>query len=185
MTNIFKPLRELSRNINTLKKNKVYFLILCMIIFSLLYLFLDDKHFSGVNKYRQEIRNEVVKDIVKKELVENFSTIEDEKDEEGEEKNTSLKTDVAFKPLDPIEFQTQKEEKIIDKETKKAKKDVFKTDITIESLKPTLMQSLYNRLYFSISTGTLLGYGDIVPITNTSKLLSMIQSICTIALILA
>src|SRR5210317_1359580 len=98
MTNIFKPLRELSRNINTLKRNKVYFLILCMIIFSLLYLFLDDKHFSGVNKYRSEIRNEVVKDIVKKELVENFSTIEDEKEEEGEEKNTSLKTDVAFKP---------------------------------------------------------------------------------------
>ena len=57
--------------------------------------------------------------------------------------------------------------------------------MTIESLKPTLIQSLYNRLYFSVSTGTLLGYGDIVPITNTSKLLSMIQSICTIALILA
>jgi len=185
MANIFKPLYDVFKSLSVLKRNKVYFLILCMIIFSFLYLLLDDKHFSGVNKYREEIRNEVVKDMVKKELVENFSTIEDEKEEEGEEKNTSLKTNVVFKPLDPIEFKTQKEEKIIDKETKKAKKDVYKTDITIESLKPTISQQLYDRLYFSITTGTLLGYGDIVPITNTSKLLSMIQSICTIALILA
>ena len=185
MANIFKPLNDVFKSLSALKRNKVYFLILCMIIFSLLYLILDDKHFSGVNKYREEIRNEVVKDMVKKELVENFSTIEDEKEEEGEEKNASLKTNVVFKPLDPIEFKTQKEEKIIDKETKKAKKDVYKTDITIESLKPTISQQLYDRLYFSITTGTLLGYGDIVPITNTSKLLSMIQSICTIALILA
>ena len=185
MANIFKPLYEVFKSLSVLKRNKVYFLILCMIIFSFLYLLLDDKHFSGVNKYREELRNEVVKDIVRKEIAENFSTIEDEKDEEGEEKNTSLKTDVTFTPLDPLLFKTPNEEKIIDKETKEVKKDVYKSDITIGSLKPTLMQQLYDRLYFSITTGTLLGYGDIVPITNTSKLLSMIQSICTIALILA
>lgn len=185
MTKYLKPLYDVFRNVDLLKKNKVYFLLVCMILFSFLYLILDDKHFSGVNKYREELRNEVVKDIVRKELVENFSTIEDEKEEEGEEKNTSLKTDVKFTPIDPLLFKTAKEEKIIDKETKEAKKDVYKSDITIESLKPTLSQQLYDRLYFSITTGTLLGYGDIRPITNTSKLLSMIQSLCTIALILA
>ena len=57
--------------------------------------------------------------------------------------------------------------------------------VEVDNEAGTISQQLYDRLYFSITTGTLLGYGDIVPITNTSKLLSMIQSICTIALILA
>ena len=42
----------------------------------------------------------------------------------------------------------------------------------------------FNRIYFSVITGTTLGYGDIYPVSNTLKLLSMVQSISTIILIL-
>lgn len=172
MVKILKPIYELFRNVDTLKHNKVYFLLLSTILFSFIYLCLGDEHFSGVNKFKQEVREEVVKDAVRKELVENFVSDDNE-------------LPIEFTPLDPELMKTPKEEKIIDKETKKAKKDVIKTDLQTETVQQSPLQSLYNRLYFSIVTGTLLGYGDIYPITNTSKLLAMIQSLCTIALILS
>lgn len=172
MVKIIKPIYDLFRKVDTLKQNKVYFLLLSTILFSFIYLSLGDEHFSGVNKFKQEIREEVVKDAVRKELVENFV-------------NDDNKVPIEFRPLDPELMKTPKEEKIIDNETKKAKKDVIKTDLQTETVQQSSLQSLYNRLYFSIVTGTLLGYGDIYPITNTSKLLSMIQSLCTIALILS
>ncbi len=189
---LFKPIKELFRNINTLKQNKVYFLLLSTIIFSLIYLCLGDKHFHGVNKFKQEVRDEVVKDVVRKELVENFDL---DSENTSELSPGTLRTGVLGPGMlglglldhnpEPGLIKTAKEEKIIDKETKEAKKDVIKTDITVENVKQSPLQSLYNRLYFSIVTGTLLGYGDIYPITNTSKLLAMIQSLCTIALILS
>ena len=172
MVKILKPINELFRNVDTLKHNKVYFLLLSTILFSFIYLCLGDEHFSGVNKFKQEVREEVVKDAVRKELVENFV-------------NENNKLPIEFTPLDPELMKTPKEEEIIDTETKKAKKDVIKTDLQTETVQQSPLQSLYNRLYFSIVTGTLLGYGDIYPITNTSKLLAMIQSLCTIALILS
>jgi regulator of replication initiation timing len=172
MVKILKPIYELFRNVDTLKHNKVYFLLLSTILFSFIYLCLGDEHFSGVNKFKQEVREEVVKDAVRKELVENFV-------------NENNKLPIEFTPLDPELMKTPKEEEIIDTETKKAKKDVIKTDLQTETVQQSPLQSLYNRLYFSIVTGTLLGYGDIYPITNTSKLLAMIQSLCTIALILS
>ena len=39
-------------------------------------------------------------------------------------------------------------------------------------------------LYFSIITSCLLGYGDIYPITNLSKIMVSIQGLITLALIL-
>lgn len=172
MVKILKPIYDLFRNVDSLKQNKVYFLLLSTILFSFVYLCLGDEHFSGVNKFKQEVREEVVKDAVRKELVENFLNENDE-------------LPIEFTPLDPELMKTPKEEKIIDKETKKAKKEVQKTDLQTETVQQSTLQSLYNRLYFSIVTGTLLGFGDIYPITNTSKLLAMIQSLCTISLILS
>lgn len=173
MVKILTPIYDLFRNVDTLKQNKVYFLLLSTILFSFIYLCLGDEHFSGVNKFKQEVREEVVKDAVRKELVENF------------EEKSNMEIPLEFTPLDPELMKTPKEEKIIDDETKKAKKDVQKSDLQTETVQQSPLQSLYNRLYFSIVTGTLLGYGDIYPITNTSKLLAMIQSLCTIALILS
>ena len=44
---------------------------------------------------------------------------------------------------------------------------------------------MFNRFYFAVTTGCLIGYGDIYPITNTSKTLAIIQSLLTVGLILA
>lgn len=46
-------------------------------------------------------------------------------------------------------------------------------------------QIYLDSLYFSIITSCLLGYGDIYPITNISKILVSIQSFITLALILS
>lgn len=50
--------------------------------------------------------------------------------------------------------------------------------------RPTIFQNFFDRLYFSIITACLLGYGDIYPATNTAKTLSAIQSFLTVCLIL-
>ena len=52
-----KPLYDLSKDINSISKNKIYYLIIFMLIFSLLYLLLDDDNFSGVNKYKETIKD--------------------------------------------------------------------------------------------------------------------------------
>ena len=168
---LLKPIKEIFRNINTLKQNKVYFLLLSTIIFSLIYLCLGDKHFHGVNKFKQEIRDEVVKDVVRKELVENFDL---DSEDTSELSPGTLRTGVLGPGMLGLGLLDHNPEP-----------GLIKTDITVENVKQSVLQSLYNRLYFSIVTGTLLGYGDIYPITNTSKLLAMIQSLCTIALILS
>ena len=50
--------------------------------------------------------------------------------------------------------------------------------------KPNYFQRYLDSLYFSIITSCLLGYGDIYPITNISKILVSIQGLITLALIL-
>jgi len=50
--------------------------------------------------------------------------------------------------------------------------------------KPNYLQRYLDSLYFSIITSCLLGYGDIYPITNISKILVSIQALITLSLIL-
>lgn len=50
--------------------------------------------------------------------------------------------------------------------------------------KPNFYQKYLDSLYFSIITSCLLGYGDIYPITNLSKIFVSIQSFITLSLIL-
>lgn len=49
---------------------------------------------------------------------------------------------------------------------------------------PSIVQSLFDRMYFSTITACLLGYGDIYPATNTMKAFAAFQSFLTICLIL-
>ena len=49
---------------------------------------------------------------------------------------------------------------------------------------PSSIQKYFDRLYFSIITACLLGYGDIYPTTNVAKILTAIQSLLTVCLIL-
>ena len=79
---------------------------------------------------------------------------------------------------------TKKEEKILEQATKETEKEVKETELEPEQVKPSTLKKYMNRLYFAIVTGCLLGYGDIYPVSNTSKLLAGLQGILTVSLII-
>ena len=115
-------------------------LMLQILLFSVLYLFLDDSHFSGINTLEEMIRTELIQrkidPIIEKEVAENFENSENP-------------------------------EKEIEKTAEKITKNLEKNEV-IESLtKPSLFEQFFKRLYFSFVTGTTLGYGDIFPNSTT------------------
>ena len=69
MKNLISYMGTILRKMQT---EKIVILFAFMIFFSVLYLLLDDKHFSGVNKYQEIVKEEVLKDTVQKEIKENF-----------------------------------------------------------------------------------------------------------------
>lgn len=133
-------------------------LMLQIVIFSVLYLFLDDSHFSGINTLEEMIRTELIQrkidPIIEKEVAENFQNSENP-------------------------------EKEIEKTAEKITKNLEKTEV-IESLtKPSLFDKFFKRLYFSFVTGTTLGYGDIFPNSTICKTITIIQLVTTILLLIA
>lgn len=142
---------------------KIVLLFTITLLFTLLYMLLDDSHFSGLNKIQETIKDELIKkkveQQVEKAVVENFV------------KEESFENDV----LKNIK---------IDQATRNVERDVDTKELAPENIEPTITQKLFNRLYFSISTSTLLGFGDIYPITNISKIFVMMQSISTLILII-
>ena len=116
---------------------------------------LDDSHFSGVNKFKEIIKEEVIKDKAIKELQENFNNINEIKDEA-----------------------------VIDYAAKKTEEEVNQEELTSEKVEPSIINRYFNRLYFAIVTGCLLGYGDIYPISNLSKFICGTQGLFTVALII-
>ena len=132
-------------------------LFLSMALFSIIYLFLDDHNFSGVNYIKVKVKEEVLKKKVEK-------NIKKETDKEG------------YSNFDDLETK-------IDETVKQAKTEVEEKELIHEKMNVTIGQKFFNRIYFSISTGTLLGYGDIYPISNICKTIVMIQTLITISLI--
>jgi hypothetical protein len=71
-------------------------------------------------------------------------------------------------------------------DTKQVKQDI-KKNVLEEKKKiynPTWGQRYLDSLYFSVITSCLLGYGDIYPITNLSKIIVSFQGFVTLFLIL-
>ena len=136
--------------LNNIKKYhlKIIGLFGLIILFSILYSFLDGSHFQGINPLQDEIKDKIVKretdDVVK----ESFEYVDKDKREVKQN----------------IEKVVQQEEDRIER--------------------PSSIQNYFDRLYFSIITACLLGYGDIYPTTNVTKILTAIQSLLTVCLIL-
>jgi hypothetical protein len=142
---------------------KIGLLIVVTVLFTLLYMLLDDSHFSGLNKIQETIKDELIKKKLEQQV--DKAIIE------------------SFVKEEYFTNDTLKQIKI-DQATRNVEDDVDKNDLTPENIEPSIIQKLFNRLYFSVSTSTLLGFGDIYPVTNISKTLVMFQSITTLILII-
>ena len=129
------------------------------LIFTIIYLLLDDTNFSGINKIQQILRDEFIKKEVNKKVnIENYTNY---LNEEKEKDNA------------------------IDKTKNEVENAIEYDELTPEKIDHSILQKIFNRLYFSVTTGCLLGYGDIYPISNIAKSISMLQSLFTVSLILS
>lgn len=138
---------------------KVYIILFSMILFSMLYMFLKDENFSGINIISETIRNELIKEKVIEDIEQN--------------KDVELFSNIGSS--------YEKKDKI-DKKVEDIEDDV-KKEYTSKNIEKSFFQRFFDRLYFSIITGCLLGYGDIYPKSNISKFFVMIQSLLTIIII--
>jgi len=144
---------------NVVKHTKILSLFFSMAIFSIIYLILDDEHFSGVNYIKEKIKEEVIKKEVEKKVDQN--------------ERSEPFTGFSYNNID----------KQLEQTTEEVKQEIKETEFVSNKIDVSIYQKFFNRIYFSISTGTLLGYGDIYPTTNVCKLIAMMQSLFTIALI--
>ena len=165
MTNILENIKNNLHSLIILRFNKITILFFLMIFFSLIYMLLDDSNFEGINKFKEIIKEEVIKDKVKQEINENFTNIKKTK-------------------LDKVYSSPIIEEKVIDKATQEVEKETKTEDLDPQNVEPSLFKKYLNRLYFAIVTGCLLGYGDIYPVSNIAKFLSGIQGLLTVSLII-
>lgn len=159
-------LQNFEKLIQHLRKTKIFLLFIFIIFFSLIYMFLDDKHFSGVNFIKETIKKQAIEKEIEK------------KTKEGPIVNESFFQFEEVGKIDDVDV-----EKEIDKASKEVDKEIKEEDLTVENIETSNLQKLFDRFYFSIITSSLLGYGDIFPITNISKSIVMIQSFLTISLI--
>ena len=81
------------------------------------------------------------------------------------------------------QFEDIKRDVAIEDAAKYITKEVDIDDLKEDKINISILQRYFNRIYFSINTSCLLGYGDIYPISNISKCLTMIQSLLTISII--
>ena len=155
---------------NIFKHPKVNTLLLSVVLFSIVYTILDDNHFSGVNVIKEKIKDEVIKQKIETEV--------------KEPKVPTNETFVeAFGDNQYGEVKDAKLEQTIDEATEEAKQDVKEDELISENIEQSFIQRLFNRTYFSFTTATLLGFGDIYPVTNVCKMIVMLQAFITVGLI--
>ena len=74
-------------------------------------------------------------------------------------------------------------EKKIDETKEEVEEEVEEEELIPEKIEQPLGQRFFNRAYFSFTTATLLGFGDIIPVTNICKFIVMVQAMITVGLI--
>lgn len=173
MSDIFNNIKTNFEN-NILYFSKIQILFFLMFIFSLLYMLLDDEHFQGVNKFKEIVKEEVIKDKAKQEIKENYDNLKEYYNDNKIINKTKFSENNSNNII---------EETVIDNVAKETEAEVKKEDLSIENVEPNLIKKYFDRLYFAIITGCLLGYGDIFPVTYTSKTLAGIQGLLTVSLI--
>lgn len=149
--------------------NKIYALFISVFVFAFIYLILPDENFSGVNIVKETIKQEIIKKKVSKNIEEKVS-----------ETFVSFSSEPSYDTYD----NKQQVKAKLDEATDVVKEDVEKDTITPDKIETSFIQKIFDRLYFSVQNATLLGYGDIYPVSNFSKTIVIFQSLLTITLIL-
>lgn len=157
---------------------KLFILILSSCFFSILYMFLDDNHFSGVNFVKETIKEEVIKKKI-------HSEIETQpKDIAAETMVSIYDTKSYVNSTNFSDYNKQKEtDAAIADATKEVSVDVKTDDLAAEKINVSIYQHIFDRMYFSLNTSCLLGYGDIYPLSNIAKAITMVQALVTVSLI--
>jgi hypothetical protein len=148
------------------KKHKVIIILTSMLTFSILYLLLPDEDFSGVNNISELIKRELLKDKVRTDIKKNVNLIEGL----NTLSNTVYKNTTQLEP-DALIDDVEKIEHIVE--------DEYNT----ENINKSLFEQYFSRIYFSIITGCLLGYGDVYPISIRAKFIAILQALFTIIVI--
>lgn len=153
------------------KNTKIFVLFVLIVIFSILYLGLDDSHFSGVNFIKETIKEEVIKKEIEKKI-KNVNSV-------PTNDNNILEGFYLTDNTNKVKIDKQ-----LDKATKEIEKNTTEQEITTDKIETPPYQLVFDRVYFSVITSSLLGYGDIYPVSNVCKLITMIQSVLTVSLII-
>tara|TARA_Y100000816_G_C26022404_1_gene534902 strand:- start:206 stop:688 length:483 start_codon:yes stop_codon:yes gene_type:complete len=156
---LVKNIKNNLHDLLDIRFNKIYILLFSMLFFSFIYMLLEDDNFEGVNKFKEIVKEEVIKKKVQKEIKENFINLENYQN--------------SF---------VDKEE-VIDQATKETEDVVKAEELRPEKVQPSEFDKYFNRLYFAIITGCLLGYGDIYPVSNIAKFIAGVQGLITVSLI--
>ena len=157
--------------IKNIHYQKIYTLLVAIFVFSVIYFFLDDKHFSGVNIIKETIKKEVIKKEVEAKISQTPNVIPTVEPFENPYWEQAVKNIQVNKTLGEA--------------TQEVKEDVEEQDLTPEKIETPFYQRFFDRFYFSMITSTLLGYGDIYPTTNICKMIVMLQSLITTMLIVS
>tara|TARA_B100000902_G_C26650941_1_gene593748 strand:- start:43 stop:537 length:495 start_codon:yes stop_codon:yes gene_type:complete len=159
--------------LNNSKHNKIIYFLLLTLIFTILYNLFDDTNFRGLDKVSDVIKDEIIKEEVEEE-------VQDEVGDETIEK--TRKNFEGYEAYIPNDVYNKKDKDIEDK-AEEVDESLEKEELNKKNIKPSFYTQLFKRLYFSVSTGALLGYGDVYPNTNIVKTISMVQALSTISLI--
>tara|TARA_Y100000816_G_scaffold289576_1_gene276313 strand:- start:1006 stop:1452 length:447 start_codon:yes stop_codon:yes gene_type:complete len=141
---------------------KISSLFVSIIFFAMIYSLLDNSHFEGINPIQDKL-----------------------KEQEIEEKTDEINQEASFEPFySPLLSQIDSEnEEETQEEIKENVKKVVEDDE--QKLKSgSFYQNFFDKLYFSVITACLVGYGDIYPSTNVVKIIVSIQTLTTLSLIL-
>ena len=157
--------------IKNIHYQKIYTLLVAIFVFSVIYFFLDDNHFSGVNIIKETIKKEVIKKKVEAKI--------------SQTPNVTTTVEPFENPYWEQAVKNIQVNKTLDEATQEVKEDVEGQDLTPEKIETPFYQRFFDRFYFSMITSTLLGYGDIYPTTNICKMIVMLQSLITTMLIVS
>ena len=154
--------------IQEIRNYKVIFVILSMIFFSFVYMFVSDDEWHGANKMVDIVKEEAVREKVD-DIESHTKEIVDFQNVEGF---------VDFSKLFTTNMEKSDSDAEIILEIESAEREADK-----EKLIKSPFETYFNRLYFSIVTGCLLGYGDIYPESMRLKAVVIAQALLTIIII--